>query len=214
MCLPFWYPYGRYCYHVYNGQQGFSWPESRHYCQSIRGDLASLHSRAEVEFVRNLNYTKYHNIWIGLTRDSNCERRRIHFNVTSTCFACALTFFCFLEPSLFQLAGPGRTRRLWASSTGHRESPTQPSTPGAPLMRTAWRCTRTDSGTTTTACRREASCADTTSVRIHLLISAAGVAQFSTFNTFSASQTTRRMTTVIRFFPPPVLVAPTVSEPI
>ncbi|TNM92320.1 hypothetical protein fugu_019332 [Takifugu bimaculatus] len=71
MCLPFWYPYGRYCYHVYNGQQGFSWPESRHYCQSIRGDLASLHSRAEVEFIRNLNYTKYHNIWIGLTRDSN-----------------------------------------------------------------------------------------------------------------------------------------------
>lgn len=82
MCLPFWHPYGRYCYHVYDGQQGFSWPDSRHYCQSIRGDLASFHSRAEVEFVRNLNYTKYHNVWIGLTRDSNRERLRITFHVT------------------------------------------------------------------------------------------------------------------------------------
>lgn len=99
MCLPFWHPYGRYCYQVYDGQQGFSWPDSRHYCQSIRGDLASLHSRAEVEFVRNLNYTKYHNVWIGLTRDSNCERRRIHFNVTSIHFAFAPTrLFGFFPP--------------------------------------------------------------------------------------------------------------------
>lgn len=72
-CPPFWFPYGRYCYYVHDGQQGFSWPDSRHYCQSVRGDLASIHSRAEVEFIRNLNYTKYHHIWIGLTRDNNCE---------------------------------------------------------------------------------------------------------------------------------------------
>ncbi|KAG7499177.1 macrophage mannose receptor 1-like [Solea senegalensis] len=70
-CLPFWIPYGHYCYLVYNEQQGFSWPDSRHYCQSARGDLASIHSRAEVEFLRNLNHTKHHNIWIGLTRDHN-----------------------------------------------------------------------------------------------------------------------------------------------
>ncbi|XP_036973174.1 macrophage mannose receptor 1 [Acanthopagrus latus] len=70
-CPLLWFPYGRYCYYVYDGQQGFSWPDSRHYCQSIRGDLASIHSRAEVEFIRNLNYTKYHHIWIGLTRDNN-----------------------------------------------------------------------------------------------------------------------------------------------
>ncbi|KAM6975835.1 uncharacterized protein LKV04_015092 [Tautogolabrus adspersus] len=70
-CLPFWLPYGRYCYIVYDGQQGFSWPDSRHYCQSIKAELVSLHSRAEVEFVRSLNYTKNHNIWIGLTRDNN-----------------------------------------------------------------------------------------------------------------------------------------------
>uniref|UniRef100_H3CQ11 C-type lectin domain-containing protein n=1 Tax=Tetraodon nigroviridis TaxID=99883 RepID=H3CQ11_TETNG len=71
MCFPLWVPYGRYCYLVVNTQQGFSWPDSRHYCLSIRGELASFHSRAEVEFVRNLNHTKYHNLWIGLTRDSN-----------------------------------------------------------------------------------------------------------------------------------------------
>ncbi|XP_047200502.1 macrophage mannose receptor 1 [Hippoglossus stenolepis] len=70
-CLPFWIPYGRYCYFVYNQQKGFSWPDSRHYCQEVKAELASIHSRAEVEFIRNLNYTKHHNIWIGLTRDRN-----------------------------------------------------------------------------------------------------------------------------------------------
>nr|XP_020506487.1 macrophage mannose receptor 1-like [Labrus bergylta] len=70
-CLPFWMPYGRYCYGVYDGQQGFSWPDSQHYCQSIKAELVSIHSRAEVEFIRNLNYTNNHNIWIGLTRDNN-----------------------------------------------------------------------------------------------------------------------------------------------
>ncbi|XP_033951501.2 uncharacterized protein [Pseudochaenichthys georgianus] len=70
-CLPYWIPYGRYCYFVYNQQQGFSWPDSLHYCQAAKADLLSLHSRAEVEFIRNLNHTKYHNIWIGLTRDRN-----------------------------------------------------------------------------------------------------------------------------------------------
>lgn len=81
MCLPFWVPYGRYCYYVYNSQQGYSWPDSRHYCQSIRGDLASIHSRAEVEFIRNLNHTKYHNVWIGLTRDNNCERSQTNSTI-------------------------------------------------------------------------------------------------------------------------------------
>ncbi|XP_047425524.1 macrophage mannose receptor 1 [Mugil cephalus] len=70
-CLPFAVPYGRYCYYVYNGQQGFSWPEARHYCQSGNSELVSIHSRAELEFIRNLNYTKYHHVWIGLTRDNN-----------------------------------------------------------------------------------------------------------------------------------------------
>ncbi|XP_042365609.1 macrophage mannose receptor 1 [Plectropomus leopardus] len=70
-CLPFWVPYGRYCYYVYNGKDGYSWPDSRHYCHAARTELASIHSRAEVEFIRSLNYTKYHNIWIGLTRDRN-----------------------------------------------------------------------------------------------------------------------------------------------
>uniref|UniRef100_A0A8C2IHI8 C-type lectin domain-containing protein n=1 Tax=Cyprinus carpio TaxID=7962 RepID=A0A8C2IHI8_CYPCA len=43
---------------------------ARHICQEVNGgELASIHSRAEVEFIRNINYTKYHNVWIGLTRD-------------------------------------------------------------------------------------------------------------------------------------------------
>ncbi|XP_068609207.1 uncharacterized protein [Brachionichthys hirsutus] len=70
-CLPFWAPYGSYCYSVYDGQQGYSWPDSRLYCQSRGAELASVHSRAEVNFIRNMNYTKYHNIWIGLTRDNH-----------------------------------------------------------------------------------------------------------------------------------------------
>lgn len=74
-CLPFWVPYGRYCYYVYDGKEGFSWPDSQHYCQSHRTELVSIHERADVEFIRNMNYTKYHHIWIGLTRDNNCECR-------------------------------------------------------------------------------------------------------------------------------------------
>lgn len=76
-CLPGFMPYGHSCYLVYNGQQGFSWPDSRHFCQEAKAELVSLHSRAEVEFVRNLNSTKKHNIWIGLTRDRNCNFKRV-----------------------------------------------------------------------------------------------------------------------------------------
>ncbi|KAL0965896.1 hypothetical protein UPYG_G00287380 [Umbra pygmaea] len=70
-CLPGWAPYGRYCYFIYNEAQGFSWPESRHYCQLAKGDLVSIHSRAEMEFLIKLNTKKIHNVWIGLTRDNN-----------------------------------------------------------------------------------------------------------------------------------------------
>uniref|UniRef100_A0A8C2IH35 C-type lectin domain-containing protein n=1 Tax=Cyprinus carpio TaxID=7962 RepID=A0A8C2IH35_CYPCA len=69
-CSLGWWSYGRYCYYAYNGKVGYSWPEARHICQEVNGgELASIHSRAEVEFIRNINYTKYHNVWIGLTRD-------------------------------------------------------------------------------------------------------------------------------------------------
>ncbi|XP_062340567.1 macrophage mannose receptor 1 [Osmerus eperlanus] len=70
-CLRGWHAYGRYCYFVYNEPLGFSWPESRHYCQLAKGDLVSIHSRAESEFIRTLNHSKAHNLWIGLTRDIN-----------------------------------------------------------------------------------------------------------------------------------------------
>lgn len=75
-CLPGWWSYGRHCYFAYNGKVGFSWPEARHFCQEVNGgELASIHSRAEVEFIRNINYTKYHYVWIGLTRDRSCTQQ-------------------------------------------------------------------------------------------------------------------------------------------
>ncbi|KAM8872531.1 uncharacterized protein ACB058_004460 isoform 1-T1 [Synchiropus picturatus] len=70
-CLPFWKPYGRYCYYVYNEAQGFSWPDSRHYCREVQAELASIHSRAELEFIRKLDHSKKHHLWIGLTRGEN-----------------------------------------------------------------------------------------------------------------------------------------------
>ncbi|XP_034048886.1 macrophage mannose receptor 1-like [Thalassophryne amazonica] len=69
-CLKSFVPYGQYCYHVYNGMVGYSWPNSRHKCSVLDAELASVHSRAEVEFIRNLDKTKDHNLWIGLTRDN------------------------------------------------------------------------------------------------------------------------------------------------
>uniref|UniRef100_A0A3Q3SGN4 C-type lectin domain-containing protein n=1 Tax=Mastacembelus armatus TaxID=205130 RepID=A0A3Q3SGN4_9TELE len=68
-CMTGWIPYGRYCYYVSREKEVLSWPESDHACQFFKGHLVSIHSRAEVEFIRNLNYTKTHPIWIGLTRD-------------------------------------------------------------------------------------------------------------------------------------------------
>uniref|UniRef100_A0A8C6KJE7 C-type lectin domain-containing protein n=1 Tax=Nothobranchius furzeri TaxID=105023 RepID=A0A8C6KJE7_NOTFU len=70
-CLEHWAPYGHHCYYIHDSKEGVSWPDARHICQSFRTELASIHSRAEQEFLRNLNHTKYHNIWIGLTRDGN-----------------------------------------------------------------------------------------------------------------------------------------------
>lgn len=70
-CLPSFVPYGRYCYFVYNEKQGYSWPTARHLCQKGKMELASVHSRADVEFLRKINYTKNHHMWIGLTRDKN-----------------------------------------------------------------------------------------------------------------------------------------------
>ncbi|XP_005917437.1 macrophage mannose receptor 1 [Haplochromis burtoni] len=71
MCQRFAIPYGKYCYYVYSGEVGFSWPDSEHYCQAGRMELVSIHSRAEVEFLKSFNYSKNMNLWIGLTRDNN-----------------------------------------------------------------------------------------------------------------------------------------------
>ncbi|KAL2099694.1 hypothetical protein ACEWY4_004088 [Coilia grayii] len=64
-----WRPFGRHCYLVYDAQKGQTWVEARSFCQLLSADLASIHSRADVEFIRKWNYTKYHHLWIGLTRD-------------------------------------------------------------------------------------------------------------------------------------------------
>uniref|UniRef100_A0A8C2WNF9 C-type lectin domain-containing protein n=1 Tax=Cyclopterus lumpus TaxID=8103 RepID=A0A8C2WNF9_CYCLU len=42
-----------------------TWDAAQMSCEQQGGNL--------VEFIRNLNYTKYHNVWIGLTRDRNCD---------------------------------------------------------------------------------------------------------------------------------------------
>uniref|UniRef100_A0A672J831 C-type lectin domain-containing protein n=1 Tax=Salarias fasciatus TaxID=181472 RepID=A0A672J831_SALFA len=70
-CVFGFVPYGRHCYYTYDGEKGFSWPEAQHSCQQAHAELASFHSRAEVEFIVSLNRTKYHHLWIGLTRDRN-----------------------------------------------------------------------------------------------------------------------------------------------
>uniref|UniRef100_A0A8C5A572 C-type lectin domain-containing protein n=1 Tax=Gadus morhua TaxID=8049 RepID=A0A8C5A572_GADMO len=70
LCSPYWKPFGRHCYAVYNGDEGYSWPEAQHLCQLGKAELVSVHSRAETLFLRQLNFTK-HNVWIGLSRDSN-----------------------------------------------------------------------------------------------------------------------------------------------
>ncbi|KAG7266656.1 hypothetical protein CRUP_028373 [Coryphaenoides rupestris] len=42
----------------------------RYLCRQAGAELASVHSRAETMFLRQLNFTK-HNVWIGLARDGN-----------------------------------------------------------------------------------------------------------------------------------------------
>lgn len=88
---------------------------------------------------------------------ANFQRWQKFFNFPPPC-ACLLAHL--------QLAGAGRTRRPWASLTGLLVSPMQLFTRAKWPRRTAWRCTPTDAGTTTTACRKEALCAVTDNVSI------------------------------------------------
>uniref|UniRef100_A0A3B5KWE5 C-type lectin domain-containing protein n=1 Tax=Xiphophorus couchianus TaxID=32473 RepID=A0A3B5KWE5_9TELE len=52
---------------------GFSWNDARHYCQSVRTELTSIHSRAEIEFIRNLNFTKNTCKQLTCTYDMFCH---------------------------------------------------------------------------------------------------------------------------------------------
>uniref|UniRef100_A0A3B3XQR4 C-type lectin domain-containing protein n=1 Tax=Poecilia mexicana TaxID=48701 RepID=A0A3B3XQR4_9TELE len=56
-CLSFFVPYGQYCYFMYDGAEGFSWNDARHYCQSVRTELTSIHSRAEIDAIPTLVWT-------------------------------------------------------------------------------------------------------------------------------------------------------------
>ncbi|KAK0140766.1 Macrophage mannose receptor 1 [Merluccius polli] len=69
-CRPYWEPFGQYCYFVRNGGKGSSWPEAQHRCNQARAELVSIHTRAEMVFLLQHNFTKHH-VWIGLTRDRN-----------------------------------------------------------------------------------------------------------------------------------------------
>lgn len=62
------------------------------------------------------------------------------------------------------MAGRGLTWALWDSPTGLRVSRTAADTTG--LERTVWKCSRTASGATTVALRREASSANGSRVRL------------------------------------------------
>uniref|UniRef100_A0A667WHX7 C-type lectin domain-containing protein n=1 Tax=Myripristis murdjan TaxID=586833 RepID=A0A667WHX7_9TELE len=64
-CAQGWRPYEGRCYY-------FS-TDTKTWSEILQAELVSIHSRAEVEFIRNLNYTKSHHIWIGLTRNHNCK---------------------------------------------------------------------------------------------------------------------------------------------
>ncbi|XP_061416055.1 macrophage mannose receptor 1-like [Lethenteron reissneri] len=71
-CWDGWQPYGRHCYFIFDGSLGgaTTWPEARQECEIVHGShLASIHSRADTEFLLRANFTRYHNLWIGLGRD-------------------------------------------------------------------------------------------------------------------------------------------------
>uniref|UniRef100_S4RGZ4 C-type lectin domain-containing protein n=1 Tax=Petromyzon marinus TaxID=7757 RepID=S4RGZ4_PETMA len=71
-CWNGWQPYGRHCYFIFDGSLGgaTTWPEARQECEIVhRSHLASIHSRADTEFLLRANFTRYHNLWIGLGRD-------------------------------------------------------------------------------------------------------------------------------------------------
>ncbi|KAG7274642.1 hypothetical protein CRUP_009685 [Coryphaenoides rupestris] len=94
---------------------GHSWPEAQYLCRQAGAELASVHSRAETMFLRQLNFTK-HNVWIGLARDGNdlCSLRS------------HVTFRRSVNPSgRLPLPSPdGRTdTRTTASSSSHAPTP-------------------------------------------------------------------------------------------
>ncbi|XP_041458281.1 macrophage mannose receptor 1-like isoform X1 [Lytechinus variegatus] len=65
--------FGGNCYYVPNEFVFVEWQTARYQCQQMGGDLASIHSKEENEFIRKLVQTRIgkRNVWIGLERGSS-----------------------------------------------------------------------------------------------------------------------------------------------
>ncbi|XP_030828651.1 macrophage mannose receptor 1 [Strongylocentrotus purpuratus] len=62
--------FGGYCYYVPDGLVFTEWYSASYQCQQMGGELASIHSKEENEFIRDLVQTDIgkRNVWVGLER--------------------------------------------------------------------------------------------------------------------------------------------------
>ncbi|XP_071511250.1 macrophage mannose receptor 1-like [Diadema antillarum] len=62
-----------YCYYFPPDNVFFEWYSARYECQRLGGDLASIHSKAENEFIREIIQSRFgfRDVWIGLTRSED-----------------------------------------------------------------------------------------------------------------------------------------------
>lgn len=71
-CSEGWTDSGSACYWYENTATAVSWAEGRYVCQQAGGDLTSIHSKAENEFIRDLVGTigvSGRSVWIGLRKN-------------------------------------------------------------------------------------------------------------------------------------------------
>ena len=71
-CAPGYSGSGDHCYKFV--QEAKTWTEARAQCRAERGDLASVHSRAENEFIRQLS--RGDRLWLGGRRSRSCQACR------------------------------------------------------------------------------------------------------------------------------------------
>ncbi|XP_077993991.1 macrophage mannose receptor 1-like [Glandiceps talaboti] len=63
-----WTAYGDFCYNFDGLLTRMSWPESSHACKNMGGDLLTIGSQEENEYIRQVIREIDRNMWIGLTR--------------------------------------------------------------------------------------------------------------------------------------------------